>query len=325
MSVPGAPFGIDKSYRFGISDTGYIDTTNFLAVDGDTYYDAFDRLHPTVLSTFSFTLPAGKTSALITFRGIWCIGYPYVYDYRVLNIGWWEELSSSYTLTCTSVGKGSVSPASATFAPGDSLYVYATPDSGESFINWVIDGVEYTTRGVAPTAGSANIVAVATFTDSGKYNVTGSYTSLGANNCPLSPYANLGSGNVSIQPRAFIFANGSSISNGETVEVDSGESVMIAVNTESIYTRIVSMTVNGVEYAGPGTNYASRDVSVTADSDITVAVTVAADRFCYQAGGGGDPIDPFEDDDGGDDGDDDDDDYWNHEADAGRNNYRGCE
>jgi hypothetical protein len=42
------------------------------------------------------------------------------------------------------------------------------------------------------------------------------------------------------------------------------------------------MIVNGTQYAGPGTNYATRTVNITANTDVTVAVAVVADRFCYQ-------------------------------------------
>lgn len=271
---------------------------NFLAyLAGSTTWAAVGLYMPDIwpanpwpeLPQGTFTLPAGQSSYSLDFSQ-WNIWYAFnpgtTYP---AQLGWPAGLyitavsDPTYALTLTASGKGTVSSPSSLYLEGQTCVCLATPDAGESVVKWVKDGVDYppaATFTFTFEAAPANVVCV--FTDSTVFDVTGSYTSLGTNGCALSPYANLGAGNVLIQPKAFIFANGSSLNNGATVEVDSGESVMIAVNTESIYTRIVSMLINGAEYAGAGTNYASRDVSITATSDITVEVQVAADRFCYQ-------------------------------------------
>lgn len=202
----------------------------------------------------------------------------------------WKFANDSLNRNVTVTGTMATVTGNGRYGPKSSVTISASPEAGKNIVSAVIGGVdclaEILSGGYTFTMPDTDVTG-AIVASSSTHTITGSYTSQGANGCNLSPYANLGNGNVLIQPRAFIFANGSIISNGETVEVESGESVMIGVSTEAIYTRLVSVVVNGQEYAGSGTNASSLSISRTADSDITVSVVVAADRFCYQAGGGG--------------------------------------
>lgn len=102
-----------------------------------------------------------------------------------------------------------------------------------------------------------------------------SLVSLGANGCPKN-FIDLGAGNILMQPHAHIWPE-------DGTEFDVGETVGVSVGTEAIYTRLVSVKIDGVEKITAGMNRATYvEYFPMPAHDVTVTAVAAADRLCYQ-------------------------------------------
>lgn len=189
-----------------------------------------------------------------------------------------------YTVTASYVGTGSVTGLGG-YNQGDTVTVNVVEGSHQLY-SWEKDGVKNL---VSPGETSfyfvmpaSDVALVITFVET---HIISASEETQTTDCKMSPYANLGYGNVLIQPHANIYAAGSFLSGGGSTSVSTGELVSWSVSTESIYTRLVSCVVNGVEQVQPGENTVNKFGTFTAESNVTISAVVCADRFCYMQSG----------------------------------------
>ena len=97
-----------------------------VVIEGSTFKFYIDNVLRGQITDAS--LPSGK------------VGYCYSAEWNSYisfdNIVWTDQQSTSYQLTTSASGNGSVSPASGTFPEGESVTLTATPDVGWAFDHW---------------------------------------------------------------------------------------------------------------------------------------------------------------------------------------------